>query len=111
MSTASADAQQTFNPGNLFPGYRDQQAQQAQTENIRAHTEALRAWNECMRAWVALLPGTVRHKTITVDLEEILRCYQERYGGAMYSGCGGGYLFVATDRDVPGSFVIRVRTS
>ena len=67
--------------------------------------------NECMRAWATLLPGTVRHPTITVDLEGILRHYQSEYGGAMYSGCGGGYLFVATDRDVPGSFRVRVRLS
>jgi hypothetical protein len=65
--------------------------------------------NECMRAWTALLPGTVRHPTITVDLEGILRHYQAEYGGAMYSGCGGGYLFVATDREVPGSFRVRIR--
>jgi hypothetical protein len=65
--------------------------------------------NECMRAWEALLPGTVRHVTINVDLEGILRAYQEEYGGAMYSGCGGGYLFVATEREVPGSFKVRVR--
>jgi hypothetical protein len=65
--------------------------------------------DECMRAWAALLPGTVRHPRITVDLEGILRHYQAEYGGAMYSGCGGGYLFVATDREVPGSFRVRVR--
>jgi hypothetical protein len=67
--------------------------------------------NECMRAWTALLPGTVRHHTITVDLEGILAAYQAEYGGAMYSGCGGGYLLVATERDVPGSFHVRVRTA
>jgi len=67
--------------------------------------------NECMRAWTTLLPGTVRHSTITVDLEGILRFYQGEYGGAMYSGCGGGYLFVAADREVPGSFPVRVRLS
>ncbi|MGA2642327.1 MAG: hypothetical protein ABSG21_15665 [Spirochaetia bacterium] len=65
--------------------------------------------NECMRAWATLLPGTVRHSTITVDLEGIMRHYKSEYGGAMYSGCGGGYLFVATDREVPGSFRVRVR--
>jgi TPP-dependent pyruvate/acetoin dehydrogenase alpha subunit len=27
----------------------------------------------------------------------------------LYSGCGGGYLFVATEREVPGSFRVRVR--
>jgi hypothetical protein len=65
--------------------------------------------NECMRCWEALLPGTVRHRTISVDLAAILAAYQGEYGGAMYSGCGGGYLYVATDREVPGSFGITVR--
>ena len=65
--------------------------------------------NECMLSWATLLPATVRHRALTVDLEGILRYYQAEYGGAMYSGCGGGYLFVATDRDVPGSFGVRVR--
>jgi hypothetical protein len=66
--------------------------------------------NECMAAWAALLPSTVKHRTVTVDLEAILRHYQREYGGAMYSGCGGGYLFIATDREVPGSFSVRVQT-
>ncbi len=67
--------------------------------------------NDCMRAWAALLPGTVRHRTLTVDLEGILRAYQSEYGGAMYSGCGGGYLYVASEREVPGSFHVRLRLS
>jgi hypothetical protein len=65
--------------------------------------------NECMLCWEALLPHTVRHPTITVDLAGILEYYQKEYGGAMYSGCGGGYLYIATEREVPGSFRIRVR--
>jgi hypothetical protein len=65
--------------------------------------------NECMCCWEALLPGTVRHKTISVDLKGILAANQGEYGGAMYSGCGGGYLYVATERQVPGSFQITVR--
>jgi hypothetical protein len=27
----------------------------------------------------------------------------------MYSGCGGGYLYVVSDEAVPGSFRIKVR--
>ena len=65
--------------------------------------------NECMRCWEALLPHTVRHPAITVDLLRILRYYQARYAGAMYSGCGGGYLYVATEDMVPGSFHVKVR--
>jgi hypothetical protein len=65
--------------------------------------------NECMRCWEALLPDTVRHKTLTVDLPRLLEAYQTRYPGAMYSGCGGGYLFVASNAPVPGAFHVRVR--
>ncbi len=67
------------------------------------------AMNECMAAWEALLPATLRHPLIAVDLVGLLARYRSEYGGAMYSGCGGGYLFVASDRDVPGSFGFRVR--
>jgi hypothetical protein len=65
--------------------------------------------NECMRCWGAILPHTVRHPAITVDLLRILSHYQARYAGAMYSGCGGGYLYVASEDVVPGSFHIEVR--
>ncbi len=65
--------------------------------------------NACMRCWEAILPATVRHPTLTVDLLALLRAYQRRYAGAMYSGCGGGYLLVAADDAVPGSFQVRVR--
>ncbi len=65
--------------------------------------------NECMRCWEAILPHTVRHPTVTVDLPALLATYQARYAGAMYSGCGGGYLYVVSDTPVPGSFHVNVR--
>jgi hypothetical protein len=65
---------------------------------------------ECMLAWEALLPSTLRHPLIKRDLMGLLARYRDEFGGAMYSGCGGGYLFVATEREVPGSFSFRVRT-
>jgi hypothetical protein len=65
--------------------------------------------NECMACWEALLPCTVRHRALTVDLPAVLRYYQSRYPGAMYSGCGGGYLIVASTEPVPGSFRVKVR--
>lgn len=67
--------------------------------------------NECMAAWEALLPRTLRHPALTVDLVGLLEAYRGRYGGAMYSGCGGGYLFVASEEGVPGSFGFRIRRS
>ena len=65
--------------------------------------------NECMDCWEAILPNTVRHSTIKIDLMAILRYYQSRYVGAMYSGCGGGYLYVVSDEPVPGSIRVKVR--
>ena len=65
--------------------------------------------NDCMRCWEAILPGTVRHPSISVDLLGILNYYQSRYAGAMYSGCGGGYLYVVSDEPVPGALHVQVR--
>jgi hypothetical protein len=67
--------------------------------------------NRCMRCWASLLPHVVKHPTITVDLMGLLAHYQSRHAGAMYSGCGGGYLYVVSDdgEPVPGSFKVKVR--
>ncbi len=76
---------------------------------VSRDTQALGAsMNECMACWEAILPGTVRHRTLTVDLASLLRCYQQAHPGAMYSGCGGGYLYVASDEPVPGAFHVKV---
>lgn len=65
--------------------------------------------NECMQCWEAILPHTVRHSTVQVDLLGILQYYQTRYAGAMYSGCGGGYMYVVSEQPVPGGFQPQVR--
>ncbi len=65
--------------------------------------------NACMTCWETLLPHTVRHPTITVDLIGILSMYQSRYLGAMTSGCGGGYLYVVSEEPVPGAIKVKVR--
>lgn len=65
--------------------------------------------DECMTCWEAILPHTVRHPTITIDLLAILGHYQSRYAGAMYSGCGGGYIYVVSEEPVPGSVRVKVR--
>ncbi len=80
-------------------------------EAIVAHdTAALgESMNTCMACWEAILPHTVRHPTIELDLTEILAFYQARYPGAMYSGCGGGYLYVVSEEEVPGAFQVKVR--
>ena len=65
--------------------------------------------NECMVYWERILPNTVRHPMITLDLVGIMKYYQARYAGAMYSGCGGGYLYVVSEEPVPGGFKVKVR--
>jgi hypothetical protein len=76
--------------------------------DLRALGESM---NLCMQCWETILPHTVRHPTILTDLGALLANFQSRYPGAMYSGCGGGYLIVATEEDVPGSLRVKVRTS
>jgi hypothetical protein len=66
--------------------------------------------NHSMRCWQEILPGTFEHPTIHLDLRRILSYYQRRYAGAMFSGCGGGYVIVASGEPVPGSLKVKVRT-
>jgi hypothetical protein len=73
--------------------------------------EALgKSMNECMLCWEKILPGIVHHHTLKIELMPLLEYYQSKYPGAMYSGCGGGYLYVTSDTPVPGAFHIKVRT-
>jgi hypothetical protein len=67
--------------------------------------------NESIKCWEELLPHTVMHPLITVDLLGLLAYYQGRYPGAMYSGCGGGYLYVVSDEPVPGGIKVKIRLS
>jgi hypothetical protein len=67
--------------------------------------------NECMVCWQNVLPNTVLDSSIDVNLLEILSSYQKLYFGAMYSGCGGGYLYIVSDKPVPNSFKIEIRTA
>ena len=66
--------------------------------------------NACTSAWAALLPDTLEHPTIAIDLKGLLAGYQALYPGAMPSGCGGGYMVVASEDEVAGSFRIAIRT-
>jgi hypothetical protein len=78
----------------------------------RMDSQALgRSFNECMRCWETILPQTVRHPLLAMDLAALLHFYQSQYTGAMFSGCGGGYLFVVSDRPVPGAFNVKIRAA
>jgi hypothetical protein len=69
------------------------------------------SFNETMLCWEKLLPHVVAHPLIKLDLKKILKVYQKHFPGAMFSGCGGGYLIVASEKSVPGAFKVNVRVS
>jgi hypothetical protein len=77
---------------------------------VRRDAKALGAsLNLTMKCWQKLLPHVVRHPLIRLDLVALLQAYQRQYPGAMYSGCGGGYLIVVSEKPVPGAFEVKVR--
>jgi hypothetical protein len=76
--------------------------------DARALGESL---NLNMKCWETLLPQVVRHPLLRVDLIPLLKAYQGQYPGAMYSGCGGGYLMVISNQPVPGGFHINIRVA
>ncbi|MGH7993881.1 MAG: hypothetical protein ACREDQ_10215, partial [Limisphaerales bacterium] len=79
---------------------------------VRMDAQALGAsLNLNMKCWETLLPHTVRHPLLRPDLRSLLKTYQRQYPGAMYSGCGGGYLIVVSKEPVPGALHVNVRTS
>ena len=69
------------------------------------------SFNLNMKCWETLLPHVVRHPLLRLDLMALLKAYQKQYPGAMYSGCGGGYLIIVSEKPVPGAFQVRVRVA
>ncbi len=79
---------------------------------VRMDAKALGAsFNLTMKCWETLLPHVVRHPRLRVDLMPLLKAYQRQYLGAMYSGCGGGYLMVVSGKPVPGAFKVKIRVA
>jgi hypothetical protein len=66
--------------------------------------------NRTMACWEAILPRTVRYPSLSTDLKSMLEDYQGWHPGAMYSGCGGGYLIVVSENRVAAGLKIKVRT-
>ena len=58
-----------------------------------------------LEAWKHLLPCTILPETLK-DLESV-----SSYPGAIFSGSGGGYLIVASDKKINGAFKIKIRTA
>ena len=79
---------------------------------VKMDAKALGAsFNLNMKCWETLLPHVVRHPLLRSDLMPLLKAYQKQYPGAMYSGCGGGYLIVVSEKPVPGAFKVNVRVA
>jgi hypothetical protein len=77
---------------------------------VKMNIQALGAsLNATMKCWETLLPNVIHHPKINLDLKAWLTAYQKQYPGAMYSGCGGGYLIVVSNKTVPGSIKVNVR--
>lgn len=77
---------------------------------LRRDIHALGAsMNDCSLCWDALLPHVYRHPSVELDLLALRQLYADRHPGAMFSGCGGGYLYVASETPVAGAFNLRVR--
>jgi hypothetical protein len=77
--------------------------------DFKIHGGVFPSHNETMLCWEKILPHVVAHPLIKLDLVRILRIYQKQFPGAMFSGCGGGYLIVASENRVPGAFQVTVR--
>jgi hypothetical protein len=77
---------------------------------IKNHdVEALGAsFNLCSSAWRKMLPAIFEHPTIQVPVMKRLQHYQRKYAGAMPSGCGVGYIYVASSSPVAGGFQVKV---
>jgi hypothetical protein len=69
-----------------------------------------KAVNQGLKCWEVLLPQSMRHPVIKFDLIALAAAYQQQYLGACYSGPGGGYLIVVSEKPVPGAFQVNVRT-
>lgn len=66
------------------------------------------SFNLCSRAWRKMLPAIFEHPTIKVPAWQMLRYYRRKYAGAMPSGCGVGYIYVASSEPVEGGFQVKV---
>jgi hypothetical protein len=69
------------------------------------------AMNRSMACWEVILPDTLSFPSMRLNLLQLMKHYQSQYPGAVYSGCGGGYLYVISETKVPGSFHAKLRFS
>lgn len=70
------------------------------SKDIRAFGQSMTDTHD---AWREMLP-----ETTSPEIDAILESYNEKGYGRITSGCGGGYIYVATQDDLPGSFRVKV---
>merc|ERR1712129_506497 len=61
---------------------------------------------QTMYAWQAMLPATVQ--TDDKKLTAFWKKYEKETDGCLFSGAGGGYLFVVSDKNVENGFKIKI---
>ncbi len=64
-----------------------------------------KALSDTLISWKKILPLTVPDDI----MKEMEAVYFSEYPGAITSGCGGGYIIVASENEVPGEVRIKVR--
>jgi cytidyltransferase-like protein len=64
-----------------------------------------KAMSDTLISWKKILPLTVPDDI----MKEIETKYFSNYPGAITSGCGGGYILVVSETEVPGAIKIKVR--
>lgn len=102
------------------PGYNPLVDQRMNAENVaRLGAAGTLCWESILKrdirglgqsltdthdAWAEILPLTT-NAAINAELDS----YDARCHGRVTSGCGGGYIVMATEEEIPGSFGVRVR--
>lgn len=66
---------------------------------------------EAMKCWHVIVPHSIEYPGMPPTLLPMLKHYQANYAGAMYSGPGGGYYYVISDKLVPGGMKVSLRIS
>jgi galactokinase/mevalonate kinase-like predicted kinase len=61
--------------------------------------------SDTLISWKKILPLTVPDDI----MKEMEAVYFSKYPGAITSGCGGGYIIVISEKEVPGEVRIKVR--